>query len=428
MYEVELRRTERILKTKNRMGTLRNKDIYLFGVSDNTRQIIQILRRMGYEPIAVIDNDETKQGSFCSRLRVISMEEVLEPNKENKLYLIYSAYWREMIPQLLDYDIKKKNIIRLIRRRRVFAGIMTDAFIGSLVNRRIKNEFGNIPIFVCPYTGTGDVYLIGTFWEEYVKRNEITDYVFVVISGACKKVASLFDIKNIYLLKDKREVSYLIYYYLYNPDKGRIKLLNDCWPQVHTNQIEWFRGYKNLYFTDLFRKFVFDLPDCVKLKHPVLVDKSETLNELFKDNELIPNKTVVLSPYSNTLSDLPEYFWVEIAKYLLSKGYEVVTNSCGLTEPVIEGTKGVFFSLDMAPQFIEYASAFIGVRSGFCDVISGCKAKKIVLYDKQNRFYMGGAFEYFSLKSMGLCDDAIELQYDNMNLTETMQKIMNEFM
>lgn len=427
MYDVELRRTERILKNRNAFGLLKDRDIYLFGVSDNSRQIIQILREFGIEPKNVIDNDASKQGSYCSRLKVISFADIEKPDDKRKLYIIYSAYWREMLPQLTDCGILKKNIWRLNRKPGLLLLLLLRAYRGRSYYKALKNRYGDVPIFICPYTGTGDIYLIGTFWQEYIKRNNINDYVFVVISNACKKVANLFGIKNIEVVKKKEYASYLIQYHLYDPENVKLKLLNDCWAQVHTNQVEWFRGYKGLYFTDLFRRFVFELPNDIKPKHPTFRDESEKVKKVFDENGLIPQRTVILSPYSNTLSDLPTEFWENLASVLINKGYKVATNSGGKTEPAIKGTSGVFFPLDIAPQIIEEAGTFIGVRSGFCDVISGTKAKKIILYDKRNRFYMGSAFEYFSLKGMELCDDAIEIEYEHSCIENVTKQITEAF-
>lgn len=427
MYDVELHRTERILKFRNTLGLLKNRDVYLFGVSDNSRQIIQILRECGIEPRNVIDNDSSKQGSYCSRLKVISFDEIQKPDNKKNLYIIYSAYWREMVPQLTDKGILKRNIWRLNRKPGLLILQIIRACMGKAYYKTLKRKYGDVPIFVCPYTGTGDIYLIGTFWDEYTKRNSINDYVFVVISKACKKVADLFEIKNIEIVKKKEYASYLIGYHLYDPENGKIKILNDCWAQVHTNQVEWFRGYKGLYFTDLFRRFVFNLPEDIKPKHPTLRNESEKVKKIFDEYGLIPKRTIILSPYSNTLSNLPSEFWEELVFKLANKGYKVATNCGGKTEPAIKGTVGVFFSLDIAPQFIEEAGGFIGARSGFCDVISGTNAKKIILYDKGNRFYMGSAFEYFSLKEMELCDDAIEIQYDNSKIEDVLKQILTEF-
>ena len=143
----------------------------------------------------------------------------------------------------------------------------------------------------------------------------------------------------------------MIDYYLYDRNKGDITILNDCWAQVHTNQVEWFRGYKGLYFTLLFRKYVFGLPDNIKPKHPIFKDEAKRVGDIFEEYDLCPGKTVVLSPYSNTLSDLPESFWKNVTDVLKGKGYEVITNSNGKTEPAINGTKGVFFPLKVNSMF-----------------------------------------------------------------------------
>lgn len=425
MYDVELQRIERKLKIYNILGKLKDKDIYLFGVSDNTRQIIQILRELGHEPKNVIDNDKTKQGSYCSRLKVISFSEMENLDAENKLYIIYSAYWREMVSQLTGTGVRSNQIWRLNLKPGLIIFLLLNVNRGWRYRRKLTQKYGDIPVFLCPYTGTGDIYLIGTFWNEYIKRNNIEDYVFVVISGACKKVASLFDIKNVELVSKKKYASYLIDYYLYNPEKGKLYILNDCWAQVHTNQVEWFRGYKKLYFTQLFRKFVFNLPDNIKPQHPILKDESQRVDEIFDKYGLKAGETVVLSPYSNTLSDLPDEFWIELAKSLTTKGYCVVTNCGGKSEIAIQGTIGAFFPLDVAPQFVEKAGYFIGVRSGLCDVISGSKARKIILYDKGNRFYMGSAFEYFNLRGMELCDDALELEFEHDKTDVLQEQIIN---
>lgn len=428
MYDAELKRVTRTIKIRNALGRLKGKKIYMFGVSDNTRQIIQILRGIGVEPRNVIDNDRSKQGSYCSMLRVISLQDVENPEEGDKLYIIYSAYWREMLPQLVGYGILSNNIWRLNLKPGTIFGLLWHAYGGKRYYKKLIKKYGHIPVFLCPYTGTGDIYLIGTFWDEYIKRNNITEYVFVVITEACKKVASLFDIKNVVVVKKKYYASRLIDYYLYDQDNGQIKILNDCWPQVHTNQVEWFRGYKGLHFTKVFRRFVFDLPDNVKPVHPVFKDETERIRCIFSQYDLAYGKTVVLSPYSKTLSDLPVIFWEKVASALNSRGYYVVTNSGGKSEPAIKGTEGIFFPLDIAPQFIEKAGAFIGVRSGFCDVISGARAKKVILYDAGNRFYMGSAFEYFSLKGMELCDDIIEHEFDHDNTDDVLEKVLDIFM
>lgn len=412
MYEKELKRVKKIILQMVRRKRFVNKKVYVFGVSDNTRQIIQILREQDISVQNVIDNDKTKQNGYCACIKVISLAELKNINGDKNVFLIYSAYWREMVGQLKQLNVKKNSIKILFQTKRSLIRLIYDTYYGRYIYRKIMCLYGNVPMFICPYTGTGDIYLIGTFWKQYIEKNNIEGYVFVVITGACKKVAELCNIENVYLVKDKREVPAMLSYYRLCPNKVNIKVLNDCWGEIHTNQIEWFRGYKELYFTRLFREYVFDLGKDSRPLHPTLKDRLNEVIEIVEQNHLQKGKTVIISPYSNTLSDLPMVFWENLTEYLLAQGYIVCTNSSGATEPAIKGSIPIFFPLNIAPQLIEWAGVFIGVRSGFCDIISNAKAQKIILYDKRNRFYMGSAYEYFNLKDMGLTDDAIEIQYD----------------
>lgn len=412
MFDYKLVQVEKKIKRAFHKGILRGKKIYLFGVSENTRQIIQILRSYHLEPVNVLDNDRIRQNTYCKGIQVISVEDVPDIRYDQNLYIVYSAYWREMTAQLRSRGVKKENI-QMLYRDESLAERLGFAYLGKRIYDNLVGKYGEVPIFICPYTGTGDVYLIGTFWERYIKENHIEDYVFLVISKACEKAARLFKIKNIEVFEKKADGCYLIQYYMLCPDKIDLRILNDSWAQIHTNPLEWFRGYKGLGFTELFRRFVFGLPDAVKPVHPVYKDVDQELEPVFNENGLETGNTVVLSPYSNTLEDLPREFWDGLAGRLIQAGFKVCTNSSGDTEPAVEGTVPVFFPLDRAPQWIEKAGYFIGVRSGFCDIISGARAKKVILYGSQDRFFNGSAFEYFNLRDMGLSDDAVELLFEN---------------
>ena len=107
-------------------------------------------------------------------------------------------------------------------------------------------------------------------------------------------------------------------------------------------------------------------------------------------------------------------------------GYEVCTNSSGATEPAVKGTIPVFFPLNTAPQWVEMAGYFIGVRSGFCDVISGARAKKVILYGSCDRFFNASSYEYFNLKDMGLCEDAVEMEFESGD-TRLCEKVLHPF-
>ena len=88
MFDYQLAEVEKKLNRLFRRGIFRDRKIYLFGVSENTRQIIRILRAYQIEPAGVLDNDRTKQGSHCSRIRVTSVDGVENPGNGRNLYII----------------------------------------------------------------------------------------------------------------------------------------------------------------------------------------------------------------------------------------------------------------------------------------------------------------------------------------------------
>ncbi len=425
MYEDELRRVEKKIDKMAAENRFAGVKTYVFGVSDHTRQIIRRLRSHNIEPAGIIDNDPSKQSGYCAGTRVMPFNDLGNALDQDHRYVIYSPYWREMLGQLKHAGVKKKNILLLYKRKKGLARLMCEASAGRLLYGRLVKKYGNLPVFVCPYTGTGDIYLIGTFWNAYCAKNSIHDYIFIVISKACEKTAMLFGIKNIVVLKKQKEAAELIRAHMLWPDEIPMKLLNDCWGQIHSNQIEWFRGFKGLNFTTMFRRYVFDLDETVKPQHPKDWDAGTKSASQFERAGLPVGKTVVLSPYSNTLLDLPGEFWAQLADRLKEKGYAVCTNTSGPMEPVVPGTEAVFFPLDTAPWFLDQAGYFVGVRSGLCDIISGSSARKIILYDAQNRFYKGSAYEYFSLIGMELCGDAVEIPFDRNNKHRIMERILD---
>ena len=425
MNEDELLRVSSRIEKLHTEDRLTEHPIIMFGVSENTRQMIRIVNGYGYHVSWVIDNDLMRRGSNCYQIPVKSVLELTEEEIENGIFFIYSYFWREMKAQLIELGVNETHVHSFFLQDRTLEEQFEMAEKGMKMCESFRQEMGDYPIFLCPYTGTGDIYLIGTFFDEYLKKYNIRDYIFVVVSKACSRVAEIFDIKNVFQITQV-ERSRIIEYYKLCGDETGIKILNDSWWELRANPLQRFRGLKGLYFTEIFRKFVFDFDDSVKPVQPILKNADIELNPIFDRYGLAKGKTVVLSPYSNTLSDLPMSFWSELTNELINCGYDVCTN-CGRDEYPIEGTDAVFVPLNIAPQFIEKSGNFIGVRSGFCDCISAANAKKVILYDKRNRFFNCSAFEYFNLKNMGLCDDAIELEYDTDYTNELMKQILSYF-
>lgn len=393
------------------------KHIFIFGISDRSREIIRILRETGFKISGIIDNDRKKEGLYFMGIRTLPLSSVSDIFSCDNLFMIYSGFWREMAKQLVDSGIKKKNILvfRKDKYQTIFCVKAYQIYKGSRIYKNIVKKCGDkCRLFLCPYTGTGDIYLIGTLLKQYCEKNAIENYALIVVSAACSKVAQLFSDGPIVKLKSTDECGYLCLYYLTCPEECRITILNDGWAAIHTNPTEWVRGLNGLNFTEMFKRFVFRLPEKTLPLHPPLENRMDEAKIILDQTGLKHHKTVVLSPYSNTLADLPFSIWETLAAQLSDLGFSVCTNSANDTEPPIGGTVPLRFPLNLASQIISAAGSFIGVRSGFCDVISGSNATKIIIYDKSNFFYNCRAYEYFSLKEMGLSNDVIELEYGSL--------------
>ena len=53
--------------------------------------------------------------------------------------------------------------------------------------------------------------------------------------------------------------------------------------------------------------------------------------------------------------------------------------------------------------------------------------KKVILYEKDGFFYKCSPFDYFNLKKMGLCNDAVELEYRSDIKDEVLDTILGMF-
>ena len=425
--KIKLRRKiDKLIRNKK----LDNRRIVLFGASIASKEIKNCLVEHNYTPFAVVDNDTRKIGKECLGLTVQEPEKLLLPFDDSYAILICSGgFYREMLFQLGEMGYQKNkqvfalnfNIDDSLTMFLYYTGLKIRGLF--LYRRFMKNLPKDAFMFVAPYTGIGDIYLVGLFFNEYLKRNYIKEYVFVVVSGACKKAAEMFNIENIKVVKSNHAED------LVNLNKGlgvkfKIVTLNDGWS---SDAIQWIRGYKNLDFAKMFRYFVFNFDDSVQYQLPPRKDWKREIDELFQKHNLIKRKTVILSPYSNTLFELTDNFWENIASHCKGLGYSVCTNCATKNEKPVNGTEAVFFPLGMAVDFVEVAGYLVGIRSGLCDIISSAKAKKIILYEKDGFFYKSSPYEYFSLKKMGLCDDAVELEYSSGEREKVIERILGVF-
>lgn len=418
-------------------GCLNDREIIFFGANKSTKEMCNYIKSKGYEPYAIVDNDSRKQHQKVAGLTTYLPAELLGSYHEKAIILIASEYFNEMAEQLvkLGYD-REKQIVQVLRLNR-FYDTSKEAFEeyadkvrdGEKIYKNLlahesswdKNK--DIPsLFICPYPGTGDIYLIGLYLETYCQGHgiNIKDSIITVVGKAASRVFDMFSIKNVKVLSQKESDSLVLYVRMMGLEKMRTLICNDGHFQYMTKR---FRGRFGIDFHKMFQNAVFGIKKRNDFVKSTGVNISgEKLKEKYPS--LSEGHSVLLSPYANTVTDVDVSFWEHIAEKMKKKGYSVFTNSAGETEPVIKGTEKVFVPFSEVIGFVEMAGCFIGVRSGLCDIISSASAKKIILYPEGKLFRACSTYDYFSLNKMALCNDASEIEYGDGQYQLLEDKVM----
>lgn len=397
-------------------GIFKDREVVVFGSNEPAERMADWLLAHGICIEAMIDNNEKKHGTSYNGIFVDSPGNVLGDFKEDAIILIASKYYNEMLQQLETMGYTEgKNVYQVVNMANWSTYSLTEETFsdkekeirdGWEIYKRIRSKYGEgTRIFVCPFPALGDVYLAGRYLETYCTRENISSYVVTVAGRVCLNVLSLFGITSTELLS-KKESDLLVQSLVFCGLKEcNAEIFHQRFP--YTVGIGALGNYKGICFNDHFKYTMFGMDENDTGKIPEKSGGSIFIDKFFRENGLIKGMTVILSPYANTSAKLPLDFWEKTAKEYKDKGYIVCTNSSGEEEPAIKGTKAVFFPLTEAIQIVEVAGIFIGLRSGFCDVISSAKAEKIIIYP--DRVYQGGSFIGFhSLKNMELCEDAEE--------------------
>ena len=411
-----------------RRRAVRGKKAVLFGASVLAAQVKDELEKHGVPVHAVVDNDPDKIGRVYQGLVVQSPDDVLHPfNDEYVVIVVAFAAAREMLHQVETIGYRKRRqafiltTLRVDESVRSFVRFVPHLLRGRVTYKKLTGGDRDLTLFIAPYAGTGDMYLVELFLRSFVEREGIRDYTLAVASNACAQVARMMGESRVTVADQKTLNSVISYGRLVRAPATSIVVLNDGWMGAPT---EWLRGYKGLNFAKMFRHTVFGLPDEVAPQIPGASATNEEVLKLFDEQGLVPGRTVVLSPYANTLFHVPDQaFWTKVAERCAERGLTVCTN-CGPKEQPLAGTKAARFPLSLGPDLVETAGYFVGVRSGFCDVVSGTASRKVVLYDKEGRFYKGSFHEYFSLSAMGLGRNLSEVEYGDADKDDIVTAVM----
>lgn len=411
-------------------GALNGKTIYTFGANRSSINMIRFLTQNNIFPKGIIDNSEKKHGQIIEGLEVTAPKNTVCPYDEDKVILIASEYHKEMCSQLEGFGYKKDKQVFVTSVIRKFYDLSDNTY-GEYINklRRGFEIYSKLTldektmVFICPYPGTGDIFLIGLYLQKYIEDNDISDYIIVVKNNTCKRVFDIFEYQNIVIIADE-EVESLVCFSRIMKDTVRCKVLNESYMRIMHRRL---RGYKSLDFNTMLRVAVFEQDDEYIPKFPEDNVSDEEVDKFFENNNLIAENTVILSPYAKSVDNVPEYVWESIAKDLLEKGYVVCTNSANDKEPAIKGTAALFIPFKILRPVLKRVYGLIALRSGLCDIVGDIQCKKVVFYPKGTVFGASTPFQYFSLNLMQLCDDAVEIEYDDQQREKILEMVCKVF-
>jgi hypothetical protein len=207
------------------------------------------------------------------------------------------------------------------------------------------------------------------FLPAYQKKHGIVEVAVIVIGNACSQISKVFGTENVIAL-DCTEMDELVQAIIFTREENCIIAHHD---RPYTDNIIKRLDKHFLSFIDYYRCAVYSLTrDTI----PVV----PTNLKQFKDFGEIPKgKSVIMSPYAKSMVELPNSFWESLVSEYSGQGYSVYTNVSGNESP-ISGTKALNVPIAQIKAAAEYAGAFIGIRSGLCDVLLTADCRKTVVF------------------------------------------------
>lgn len=317
---------------------------------------------------------------------------------------------------------KIKNILNFSRK----VSPRTRVKSGFKLLKKIQKKHGiDTHIILNPFPGMGDIFLMAKHLPEYLTKNGIEKYVFIVPGNAAYKACRIYE----ELILEKiscEEMDDLVKAVILAGEKNlNAKIFHHHILEDKTSLGDRGQGMNGLNMKDMLVNIVMGISG----NGEKLIPNFKTLTEfdkstLFEKNNLLPGKTVILAPYANSNGKYSNdfEFWNILAAALIKRGFTVCTNCVGSQQPV-ENTVAVSFPLEIGLSVLEYAGYFIAWRSGLCDVLGDARCKKIVLYDSDFKIGLASYKDYYSIEKLGLGSNVIELSVKLSNWQESLDTV-----
>ena len=265
--------------------------------------------------------------------------------------------------------------------KRVLGGAWQPGMVllGGLYWHRLRNAAGSRTLLFLRGP-TGDAYLLLSYLPEYLSQSGIRDAVLTGDAKNLSAIAGLYGREALPVSEWQASCIQRLYLLMGGEALGMEHLLP--WGIRGENlNLSRMRTDERLTFMDSIRRSALGLPEDAKPRFPAPAETTRALEEKWKAAGIVPGRTVILSPAAYSLKPLPDRFWKRICDGLESRGWNAVFCCDPKKETVpVEGVRNCFFPYREGSALLRYAGAFLGVRSGLCDVVSGAQCRMAVLH------------------------------------------------
>lgn len=360
-----------------RENKIQEKAIYLFGHCNASETLADLFAEKGYPVKAILDNNSAKQGTAYRNIPVAAPEEILKEDTGQTLVCIAARASAAMEMQLAqmgyggmveklvtynsyaEYSFSEDTISR--RHKRVERGI-------RLLGQQTE-EFPGCYRIYCPFSALGDIYYMMSYLPYFLEKKNIADYVVFTVGRACRDVAGMFGAKHVQAIS-QAEMDESIQAVLYTRDTDAFIPHQDRPYVVNLAKALYI---KKIPLELIYKYGVFGLDTGCTPYMPLKLEKYPIPEQMIK------GKSVILSPYAKSVTNIPWDYWLQIIKNFREKNYPVFTNTAK-GEETLPGTIPLQIKLNQMQSAAEQAGIFIGLRSGLCDVMKAAVCKKIALY------------------------------------------------
>jgi len=429
-----------IMKLRDQ-GKFAGRKIAVVGCWNNFMEVKKIIEQLSLKVSFIADNNPKKQG--ISRCGIVSQSVESLVDEENiAILVINNMYWKDLRQQLIslqfvenkdffvlyggakfEADAKGTNDTSIIFPR-TWDELRLQAWDGFQSYKKINDKYKGLPIWLMHQPSLGDLYIFSLFLPIAMGKKTVSecDCVLIVTKNSTKKLAEAIGYRNIELITfEEANKNWLVLLKLMG---DQLNIRNAVYHGLNTifQSLVWNTAVT---FRDSFTKYVFHFEQEVE---PIFFDfpkRRDVVFRQFTELGLQPGKTVLISPYAGHFeASISENQWKYLVNKLIEKGYSVCTNCGSANELPLPNTIAASIELQDCVEFVEMAGYFIGIRSGFCDLICKADCKKIVIYETGAT---AASIDYFGFANMRIADDIIELINDCIHTDQLMDEILQYF-